>query len=151
VKYASVASVSACRVRFSVMAQAPARATWWHAAWLQVRICMEKAGAEVQGAVLASDAFFPFSWNDGVELACKSGIKAIAHPGGSIRDQVRLHALAHTRTHMLSTLQYRSAHLLLLFSSFLFAHNKKTHKNSTRTHDDAQVCAGAPVQRTSIH
>eukprot|EP00983_Pelagomonas_calceolata_P122803 1160940-Pelagomonas_calceolata.AAC.6 len=56
---------------------------------LFVRICMEKAGAEAEGAVLASDAFFPFSWNDGVELACQSGIKAIAHPGGSIRDQVR--------------------------------------------------------------
>lgn len=49
---------------------------------------MEKAGAEAEGAVLASDAFFPFSWNDGVELACRSGVKAIAHPGGSIRDQV---------------------------------------------------------------
>ncbi|KAF5833916.1 cytidine deaminase-like protein [Dunaliella salina] len=53
----------------------------------QVRICMEKAGAEAEGAVMASDAFFPFSWNDGVELACQLGIKAIAHPGGSIRDQ----------------------------------------------------------------
>ena len=49
---------------------------------------MEKAGEEAQGSVMASDAFFPFSWNDGVELACRSGVKAIAHPGGSIRDQV---------------------------------------------------------------
>lgn len=36
-------------------------------------------------AVLASDAFFPF--NDCVELAGKSGIRAIVQPGGSIRDQ----------------------------------------------------------------
>lgn len=40
-----------------------------------------------QGSVLASDAFFPFAWNDSVELACKAGVKAIAHPGGSMRDQ----------------------------------------------------------------
>ena len=41
----------------------------------------------LQGASLASDAFFPFSWNDSVEKACQAGIKAIAHPGGSVRDQ----------------------------------------------------------------
>lgn len=51
------------------------------------QIALEKAGHEVQGSVLASDAFFPFSWNDSVELACKAGVKAIAHPGGSLRDQ----------------------------------------------------------------
>ncbi len=43
---------------------------------------------DLQGAVLASDAFFPFSWNDSVELACKAGVAAIVHPGGSLRDQV---------------------------------------------------------------
>lgn len=41
----------------------------------------------LQGAALASDAFFPFSWNDAVEFACKAGVGAIAHPGGSVRDQ----------------------------------------------------------------
>ncbi len=40
-----------------------------------------------QGSVMASDAFFPFAWNDSVEMACKAGVKAIAHPGGSMRDQ----------------------------------------------------------------
>ena len=50
-------------------------------------IALEKAGEEVKGAVLASDAFFPFAWGDSVEKACQAGIKAIAHPGGSIRDQ----------------------------------------------------------------
>ena len=50
-------------------------------------IALEKAGDEVKGAVLASDAFFPFAWGDSVEKACQAGIKAIAHPGGSIRDQ----------------------------------------------------------------
>ena len=41
----------------------------------------------LQGAELASDAFFPFSWNDSVEKACKAGVTIIAHPGGGIRDQ----------------------------------------------------------------
>ena len=39
-----------------------------------------------QGAVLASDAFFPFSWGDSVEIACQAGVAAIVHPGGSVRD-----------------------------------------------------------------
>lgn len=52
-----------------------------------VRIAIEKSAGEVEGSVLASDAFFPFSWNDSVELACKAGVKAIVHPGGSLRDQ----------------------------------------------------------------
>ena len=37
--------------------------------------------------MLASDAFFPFSWNDSVEMACQAGIAVIVHPGGSLRDQ----------------------------------------------------------------
>ena len=39
-----------------------------------------------QGAVLASDAFFPFTWGDSVEIACQAGVAAIVHPGGSVRD-----------------------------------------------------------------
>jgi len=52
-----------------------------------VEIAMEKAGDEVAGAVLASDAFFPFAWGDSIEKACQAGIKVIVHPGGSVRDQ----------------------------------------------------------------
>ena len=52
-----------------------------------VRIALEKAGDESEGSVLASDAFFPFAWGDSVEKACQAGVKAIAHPGGSMRDQ----------------------------------------------------------------
>ena len=52
-----------------------------------VRIALEKAGDEAEGSVLASDAFFPFAWGDSVEKACQAGVKAIAHPGGSLRDQ----------------------------------------------------------------
>jgi len=46
---------------------------------------IEHAGDNAKGAVLASDAFFPF--NDCVESAYKAGIVAIIQPGGSIRDQ----------------------------------------------------------------
>lgn len=52
-----------------------------------VEIALEKAGGEVKGSVLASDAFFPFAWGDSVEKACQAGVAAIAHPGGSKRDQ----------------------------------------------------------------
>ena len=49
-----------------------------------VKIAIEKAGDRARGAVLASDAFFPFP--DSVEVACRAGVTAIAHPGGSLRD-----------------------------------------------------------------
>lgn len=42
-------------------------------------------GFDLQGAVMASDAFFPFA--DSVELAHNEGITAVIEPGGSIRDQ----------------------------------------------------------------
>ncbi|PKA56063.1 phosphoribosylaminoimidazolecarboxamide formyltransferase / IMP cyclohydrolase [Apostasia shenzhenica] len=51
-----------------------------------LRIAFRKAGDEAKGAVLASDAFFPFAWNDAVEEACRNGIGVIVEPGGSIRD-----------------------------------------------------------------
>jgi len=50
-----------------------------------VDIAAKKAGENAKGAVMASDAFFPF--RDGVDVAGKAGITAIIHPGGSIRDQ----------------------------------------------------------------
>ena len=50
----------------------------------------ERSGHDVRGAVLCSDAFFPFS--DSVELAGKAGIVAIAQPGGSVRDQESIDA-----------------------------------------------------------
>jgi phosphoribosylaminoimidazolecarboxamide formyltransferase / IMP cyclohydrolase len=52
-----------------------------------VRIAIEKArahGHDPKGAVLASDAFFPFA--DNVELAAEAGISLIIQPGGSVRD-----------------------------------------------------------------
>jgi len=49
-----------------------------------VEIALKKAGTLAKGAVLASDAFFPF--RDSVDLAAKAGISAIMETGGSIRD-----------------------------------------------------------------
>jgi phosphoribosylaminoimidazolecarboxamide formyltransferase/IMP cyclohydrolase len=43
-----------------------------------------KAVLPKEGAVLASDAFFPF--RDGVDEAARHGVRAIIQPGGSIRD-----------------------------------------------------------------
>ena len=40
---------------------------------------------ELAGAVLASDAFFPF--RDGVDAAAAAGVRAVIHPGGSVRDE----------------------------------------------------------------
>ncbi|MDA3875554.1 MAG: bifunctional phosphoribosylaminoimidazolecarboxamide formyltransferase/IMP cyclohydrolase [Halothiobacillus sp.] len=45
----------------------------------------EDAGLPVAGSVMASDAFFPF--RDGIDTAAASGITAVIHPGGSMRDQ----------------------------------------------------------------
>jgi len=50
-----------------------------------VNIALEQAGDRVKGAVLASDAFFPF--DDSVRAAAQVGISAIIQPGGSIRDK----------------------------------------------------------------
>jgi phosphoribosylaminoimidazolecarboxamide formyltransferase/IMP cyclohydrolase len=49
-----------------------------------VRIAIQRAGERTRGAVLASDAFFPFS--DSVETAAGAGVTAIIQPGGSLRD-----------------------------------------------------------------
>lgn len=50
-----------------------------------VKIALEEAKGRMEGAVLASDAYFPM--NDSVEYAAQHGIKAIVQPGGSIRDK----------------------------------------------------------------
>ncbi len=49
-----------------------------------VRLAVERSGERHRGAVLASDAFFPF--RDGPDAAAEAGIAAIVQPGGSRRD-----------------------------------------------------------------
>jgi phosphoribosylaminoimidazolecarboxamide formyltransferase / IMP cyclohydrolase len=60
-----------------------------------VRIAIEKArelGHSLEGAVLASDAFFPFA--DGPQLALDAGVTALIQPGGSKRDDEVIGAVA---------------------------------------------------------
>ncbi len=54
------------------------------------RVAVEKARKPLSGAVMSSDAFFPF--RDSVDEAAKNGISAIISPGGSIRDKEVLQA-----------------------------------------------------------
>jgi len=50
-----------------------------------VRLADMKSVLPVKGAVMASDAFFPF--RDGLDVAAKAGVTAVIQPGGSIRDE----------------------------------------------------------------
>jgi phosphoribosylaminoimidazolecarboxamide formyltransferase/IMP cyclohydrolase len=49
-----------------------------------VRIALGKAQVPVEGASLASDAFFPFA--DGPQLALEAGVRSFIQPGGAKRD-----------------------------------------------------------------
>jgi phosphoribosylaminoimidazolecarboxamide formyltransferase/IMP cyclohydrolase len=56
-----------------------------------LRQAIEKAtnfGFDLNGAVMASDAFFPFP--DCVEIANKAGVGSVIQPGGSIKDQLSI-------------------------------------------------------------
>ncbi|MGI1142622.1 bifunctional phosphoribosylaminoimidazolecarboxamide formyltransferase/IMP cyclohydrolase [Pseudomonas aeruginosa] len=61
----------------------------------------EHAGLEVKGAVMASDAFFPF--RDGIDNAAKAGITAVIQPGGSMRDNEVIAAADETDIAMVFT------------------------------------------------
>jgi phosphoribosylaminoimidazolecarboxamide formyltransferase/IMP cyclohydrolase len=55
---------------------------------MSVRIAVLQAQEQkfaLAGAVMASDAFFPFC--DGVDVAAESGVTAVIQPGGSVRDE----------------------------------------------------------------
>jgi phosphoribosylaminoimidazolecarboxamide formyltransferase/IMP cyclohydrolase len=73
-----------------------------------VRIAIEKArqhGHDPHGAVLASDAFFPFA--DNVELAAQAGIATLVQPGGSVRDP---EVIAAANAHGITMLMTGSRH-----------------------------------------
>ena len=53
-----------------------------------VKIAIEQAQEKMEGAVLASDAYFPM--DDSVTYAAEHGITAIVEPGGSIKDQASI-------------------------------------------------------------
>jgi phosphoribosylaminoimidazolecarboxamide formyltransferase/IMP cyclohydrolase len=66
-----------------------------------VRICERKAGDKLKGAVVASDAFFPF--RDGVDVLASAGAVAVVQPGGSVRDDEVIAAANEHKLAMLFT------------------------------------------------
>ncbi len=48
------------------------------------RLAVARAGDRAVGSAAASDAFFPFA--DGLEILTRAGVRAVAEPGGSVRD-----------------------------------------------------------------
>ncbi len=66
-----------------------------------VKIALNQAGEQVNGAYLASDAFFPFP--DSLEEAAKAGIRAIVQPGGSVKDSAVIEAANNLNMIMLFT------------------------------------------------
>ena len=48
------------------------------------RLAVQRAGDRAAGSVAASDAYFPFA--DGLEVLAEAGVRAVAEPGGSVRD-----------------------------------------------------------------
>ena len=65
------------------------------------KLALEAAGEKAEGAILASDGFFPF--DDTVQLAKEYGIKCIIQPGGSIRDQDSIEACNNAGISMIFT------------------------------------------------
>ena len=56
------------------------------------RLAVSRAGERAHGAVAASDAYFPFA--DGLQVLADAGVRAIAEPGGSVRDEEVIAAAA---------------------------------------------------------
>jgi phosphoribosylaminoimidazolecarboxamide formyltransferase/IMP cyclohydrolase len=54
------------------------------------RLAVSRAGARAAGSVAASDAYFPFP--DGFEVLAQAGVRAVAEPGGSMRDPLVIEA-----------------------------------------------------------
>jgi phosphoribosylaminoimidazolecarboxamide formyltransferase / IMP cyclohydrolase len=54
------------------------------------RLAVTRAGERAAGSVAASDAYFPFA--DGFEILAEAGVRAVAEPGGSIRDHLTVTA-----------------------------------------------------------
>jgi phosphoribosylaminoimidazolecarboxamide formyltransferase / IMP cyclohydrolase len=54
------------------------------------RLAVRRAGERARGSVAASDAYFPFP--DGLEVLIEAGVRAVAEPGGSVRDQLSVDA-----------------------------------------------------------
>ena len=97
------------------------------------RLAVQRAGDRVRGAVAASDAFFPFP--DGLETLTEAGVKAIVHPGGSMRDDVVTEAAA------------KAGITLYLTGARHFAHWFAVERADTRSHDRGRRSATARARR----
>ena len=89
----------------------------------------EHAGLVVEGAVMASDAFFPF--RDGIDNAAKAGIKCIIQPGGSMRDEEVIAALMKLALQWSSLVCAISATNLNLVLLTLLLFRRVFHNNGT--------------------
>lgn len=86
----AMAWVVAARVRSNAIVLVSGKATVGIGAGQMSRvdavdIACRKAGPRSGGAVMASDAFFPF--RDGIDRAAEAGVRAVIQPGGSVRDE----------------------------------------------------------------
>jgi phosphoribosylaminoimidazolecarboxamide formyltransferase/IMP cyclohydrolase len=66
-----------------------------------VKLSIQKANPGARGAVMGSDAFFPF--RDGIDEAAAAGITAVIQPGGSVRDDEVIQAAEEHRMAMIFT------------------------------------------------
>jgi len=74
-----------------------------------VHLAIEKSGLDsLEGAALASDAYFPFP--DGPELAIAAGVRSMIQPGGSIRDAVVIEAVDRAGVAMVATARRHFRH-----------------------------------------
>jgi phosphoribosylaminoimidazolecarboxamide formyltransferase/IMP cyclohydrolase len=76
----------------------------------------EHAGLQVEGSVMASDAFFPF--RDGLDNAAANGIKAVIQPGGSMRDEEVIAAADEAGIAMVFTSMRHFRHQVYRFKVF---------------------------------
>ena len=72
------------------------------------RLAVQRAGERVRGAVAASAAFFPVP--DGLEVLTDAGVKAVVHPGGSVRDEQVTEAAANAGVTLYLTRARHFAH-----------------------------------------
>jgi phosphoribosylaminoimidazolecarboxamide formyltransferase/IMP cyclohydrolase len=82
VKYVKSNAIVFCRDRMTIGVGAGQMSRVYSTRIAAIKAADE--GLEVQGSVMASDAFFPF--RDGIDAAAQTGIAAIIQPGGSMRD-----------------------------------------------------------------
>ena len=87
-----------------------------------VRIAARRAGDRAKGAMMISDAFFPF--RDGIDTSNEIGITSIVQPGGSIRDDEVIEA---ANQHDMAMLLFHLFVVLLQFLQLSFCLNNKQY------------------------